>query len=319
MHLISVIMPVYNGERFLAEAIDSILAQTYTDFELLIVDDGSQDSSPEIARSYQERDKRIRVIQLERNMGSADARNQGIAEANGDFIATMDCDDVSLPERFQKQVDFLQSNPEIGVLGACCRVVNEDKTTELFEFIVPETHALIALNLWIGASFAHSTVMFRRDVLAAVGGYEPGRWAGDDSELFLRLLVKTENMFANLTEILVLYRRHEQAKSFGRNETRDSERRQSRERVLEHLWKEPPQATVDRFQRLFANQKLGWAERRAVKQGIKRLIETMIAENMVESSDKPVLDFAMNRRLEQASPRNWQRFCHWRRHRFNRQ
>ena len=117
MPLVSVIMPVYNGEKYLAEAIDSILVQTFTDFELLIVDDGSQDNSAEIIRSYVKRDSRIRFFQQEQNEGSANARNRGIANAKGEFIAAMDCDDVSLPERLQKQVDFLESHPEIGALG----------------------------------------------------------------------------------------------------------------------------------------------------------------------------------------------------------
>ena len=90
---------------------------------------------------------------------------------------------------------------------------------ELFEFTVPQIHALIALNLWIGASFVHiARSLFRRAVLAAVGGYEPGRLAGEDSELFLRFLANTETRFANLPDILILYRRHEQAIGFGRNE-----------------------------------------------------------------------------------------------------
>ena len=96
MPLVSVIMPVYNGKRYLAEAIESILAQTFTDFEFIIIDDGSNDRSPQIALSYAEQDDRIRLIKLESNRGVADARNQGMAVASGEFIAVMDCDDHSL-------------------------------------------------------------------------------------------------------------------------------------------------------------------------------------------------------------------------------
>ena len=120
MPLVSVIMPVYNGEKYLAEAIDSILA---TDRSLissyLIVDYGSQDKSAEIIRSYEKRDRRIRFFQLERNMGAAVARNRGDLQLQSWRLTLlgMDCDDISLPERLQKQVVFLQSNPDIGAVG----------------------------------------------------------------------------------------------------------------------------------------------------------------------------------------------------------
>ena len=104
-------MPVYNGEKYLAEAIESILTQTFADFEFVIVDDGSQDGSAAIIRDYAKRDERIRVIRHERNQGVTTARNSGIAASRGEFIAAMDHDDISLPQRLEKQVDFLQSHP----------------------------------------------------------------------------------------------------------------------------------------------------------------------------------------------------------------
>ena len=107
--LVSVVMPVYNGEKWLGEAIESILAQTFADFELLIVDDGSRDNSAKIIRVYEQRDPRIRFFQLERNSGTAFARNYCIKAANGTFVTYLDCDDISLPERLRKQVDFLES------------------------------------------------------------------------------------------------------------------------------------------------------------------------------------------------------------------
>ena len=117
MPAVSVILSVYNGEKYLAEAIDSILAQTFSDFELIIVDDGSSDSTASIARAYAQRDSRIRFMQLARNMGLADARNHGIAAARGEFATMMDADDISLPQRLEKQVGFLRANPAIGGRG----------------------------------------------------------------------------------------------------------------------------------------------------------------------------------------------------------
>ena len=109
--LASVVMPVYNTEKYLAEAIESILAQTLTDFEFIIIDDGSSDGSAEICRSYVKRDSRIRLIELAENGGEFTARSLGLAEARGEFLVGHDSDDLCLPDRLEKQARFLQSNP----------------------------------------------------------------------------------------------------------------------------------------------------------------------------------------------------------------
>ena len=168
MPLVSVVMPVYNGEKYLAEAIESILAQTLSDFEFLIVDDGSQDESAEIIQSYALRDPRIRFFQLDHNCGVAAAHNIGWASAKGEFIATMDCDDISLPERLTRQVDFLQSHPAIGGVGTWCRMVNHDRSETIAEVQTPQEHAIITLNVFFAPSIVDPTIMYRRQpVLAA--------------------------------------------------------------------------------------------------------------------------------------------------------
>ncbi len=313
MPLVSVIMPVFNGEKYLAEAIESILAQTFTDFELLIVDDGSTDGSAEIIRSFEAQDRRVRFIQLKSNKGVSDARNFGIAAATGDCIAGMDCDDVSLPQRLEKQVDFLKANPKIGAVGTCCRVFSHDLARSHFDFVVPQRHAQIALNLFIGAHFVNSTVMFRRQYLTSVGVYEPGRRKAEDIELVSRLLDETPITFANLPDILLQYRRHTQAKGYSPNIERD--RRRVWAGMLHRLWGEAPDSTLELFHSLRMQENLGWVDRRHAKKDLLRLIEAMISHNWVDLEDKPLLIAEMNRRLEQASPRRWQQFCHWRRHR----
>ena len=139
-------MPVYNSEEYVAEAIDSILGQTLNDFEFIIVDDGSGDSSAAIIRSYAARDDRIRCVMLEQNTGESAARNRGIEVARGVYIVNMDSDDVSLPTRLEKQLRFLQENPEIGAVGISLTVVNHDLTTSLGDNIVPRQHGLIVFN-----------------------------------------------------------------------------------------------------------------------------------------------------------------------------
>jgi glycosyltransferase involved in cell wall biosynthesis len=112
---ITVLMSVFNGERFLRGAIESILSQTYKDFEFLIIDDGSTDASTNIIASY--RDSRIRSLRSERNLGLAASLNQGLASSTGQYVARMDADDISLPNRLARQVGFMQTHPHVGACG----------------------------------------------------------------------------------------------------------------------------------------------------------------------------------------------------------
>ncbi len=318
MPLVSVVMPVYNGELYLAEAIDSILAQTFTDFELLVVDDGSTDDSAVIVQAYEERDSRVRFFQLERNMGGGDARNHAIAYATGKLIAQMDCDDVSLPPRLEKQVGFLRAHPDIGGIGAGAHVLNHDFTTLLYNHEAQREHALVAWYWFMGYAFLHPTHMIRRNYLDAIGGYEPGRRICDDLDLLARLLHHTPIRFAGLPDCLLLIRKHDQSKFRRPAHIEHEEERKIKRSNLERLWGEAPEASMDRLFSLRSRAKLGWAERRAAKNDLRRLIDAMIAHNWVDADDKTLLIAEMNRRLEQASPRIWQQFCHWRRHRFPR-
>jgi len=304
-------MPVYNGERFLAQAIESILAQTFADFEFIIVDDGSRDRSAEIIRSYEARDERIRFLRLERNAGESATRNHGIDAATGAYIAAMDCDDVSLPGRLEKQVNFLRANPEIGALGTSASLTDED-LKPYYTYAVPERHAHIAYNILLGRSVVGASLMIRRDILNAVGGYDPSRKRCCDIELISRLLCETG--VANLPDSLYLYRMHD-----GQWGSTPKGRRywaELKSRLLFRLWAEAPQASLDRIVRVRGLEKINWLERRRVKRDIRRLIDSMIAAKWVTPDDRDFLFEVMNRQLERTSPRLWQMFCHWRRHHF---
>jgi glycosyltransferase involved in cell wall biosynthesis len=114
---ISVIMPVYNAAEFLAESIESILNQTFTNFELIILNDKSTDNSLDVISKYQRSDSRIIIINKDINVGPANLRNEGLSIAKGEFVALMDADDIAMPQRFEKQINVLKSNPEIGLCG----------------------------------------------------------------------------------------------------------------------------------------------------------------------------------------------------------
>ena len=206
MPAVSVVMPVYNGETYVAEAIESILEQTFADFELIIVDDGSQDRSADIIQRYAAGDDRIRCVMLEENTGEACARNRGLELARGEFVAGMDSDDVSRPERLEKQVDHLRANPAIGAVGTEALFVDENLNPGACTKAA-ENHARIAYDLQMGPCIVGASIMMRREIAEACGGYDVSMTRSPDIEMVARLIPRTR--LANLPEPLYLYRQHE--------------------------------------------------------------------------------------------------------------
>ena len=316
MPVVSVVMPVYNGEKYLAEAIASILNQTFADFEFIIVDDCSQDGSAEIIRAFAKCDERIRLIQHERNLGEAAARNSGIAASSGELIAAMDCDDISLPERLEKQARFLQSHPDIGVVGTFLYTVSADKTGRQ-SHAYPQQHAFIVLESALGSTpVAGAATMARRNALHSVGGYDSAQHFACDKELFSRLFCATR--FANLPTALYVYRMHHGQMTQMSDEKQKTVAADVRRRWLDRLWGEAPPASIDRLNKLRVGTKLGWRQRRLLRQDIERLLKALVANKALIASDLPLLEPELNRRLESMTPRRWQMFLHWRRHRFGR-
>ncbi len=316
MPRVSVIMPVYNREKYLGAAIESILAQTFTDFELIVVDDGSTDASAEIVQEYAERDSRVRFFRLTRNMGQSQARNHAFAASRGAFIAVMDSDDLAISRRLERQVAFLDANPGIGVVGGNLQRTDAEMNPVDRGFApLPEAHALIVFDFAISGSIKGGTVMMRRACLDAVGGYDASLRFMEDRDLIARLIWRRSIRFANLPDYLIQYRQHD---SQGSRRQDPLSRRQfdyQRWRFLESLGCDEPAETQRRMQSLKPHRKLSWSQRRQVKRDMRGLIQTLIALGMVDESDKPLLVAVMNRRLERASPRLWQKFCYWRRHR----
>jgi glycosyltransferase involved in cell wall biosynthesis len=204
---VSVVMPVYNTEAYLADAIGSILAQTFTDWELICVDDGSSDCSLDVLRRYERADSRIRVISRS-NTGVARARNEGMALARGRYIAAMDSDDVALAERLRRQVDYMESHPECVGLGAAVRIVGPDlmPIKEELRALDHETIDSQALA-GNGAAIRQPVAIFRTDAIRQVGGYRNELLAQEDTDLYLRLA--EIGRLANLPDLLLLYRQRE--------------------------------------------------------------------------------------------------------------
>jgi hypothetical protein len=203
---VSVILPVWNGERFLAEAVESVLSQTMEAIELLLVDDGSTDGTEEIARDFARRDRRVRVVRLGRS-GIADALNAGIARARGRYIARMDADDISHPSRLAKQIAYLDANSDCVAVGSAVEVIDEGG-----DFVgtrtYPRGHSEITHKMISGLSnaLAHPTVVTRTEALLSVGGYRRDRVPSEDLDLWIRL--SHIGKLANMSEQLLSYRRH---------------------------------------------------------------------------------------------------------------
>jgi len=204
---ISVAMSVFNGERFLAPAIESILGQTFDDFEFLILDDGSSDGTPTIVRDYAARDPRIRPI-LRENRGLVASLNQLLVEARAPLVARMDADDISRPDRFARQIAFFAGHPDYGVVGSRSEDIDEfDAPYVVTGPEHPETHEgfLAAIeNGW--PLLCHPAVMYRRDLVLSVGGYHAAFRHCEDLDLWLRLASVTR--LCSLPERLIRYRHY---------------------------------------------------------------------------------------------------------------
>ncbi|MGA2121748.1 MAG: glycosyltransferase [Methanoregula sp.] len=198
---ITVLMSVFNGEKYLREAVESILGQTYTDFEFLIIDDASMDSSSEILRQYA--DPRIRLINNEKNLGLTKSLNMGIALAEGEYIARMDADDISLPDRFEKQIAFLERTPEIALLGTSNYFIDENGKKTGMQIVRKNPSFDLLCN---ENQFNHGSIIVKKSVVRNLGGYNENFRYVQDFELWLR--IAKEFPVRNLVEPLYKLRMH---------------------------------------------------------------------------------------------------------------
>lgn len=204
--LVSVIMPVYNAEKYVAEAIESILNQTFTDFEFLIFNDGSKDKSAEIVQSYAQKDSRIVFYNYQENRGLPETLNKGIDIAQGKYIARMDNDDISLPHRFERQLAFMENNEEVGLCGTWFSAFENNIENIVNVAKMPILDENIKVASLHYCCIAHPTVMAKTSLLKN-NKYDQSFYPADDYELWARLIPLTK--LHNIPESLLLYRLHE--------------------------------------------------------------------------------------------------------------
>ena len=203
--LISVLMPVYNAERYLAQAVESVLAQTLGDFEFIIINDGSTDRSEEILRGFAARDSRIRLISRP-NTGYVVALNEGLGQACGEFIARMDADDVCLPRRFERQIAFLRQHPKVALVGGRVEIIDEAGRLIIRPRVPLDNDALQRALLEGKNLIGHPTVMVRRQTMLDCGGYNVDACPAEDLDMWLR--VGEVGEVANVPELILKYRQH---------------------------------------------------------------------------------------------------------------
>jgi len=200
--LVSVVMPTYNSERFLGDAIESIINQTFRDFEFIIVADKSSDRSDLILDDYAKKDNRIKVF-MEKKKGLIASLNKGCQLAKGKYIARMDADDISRPHRLEMQIQYLEEHPEIGVLGTGIRYI--DEAGRLGKSVRnPRDPKLIKFYLHLENCFVHPSIMMRRETIEHLGFYNPEAIHAEDYDLWARATSVTQ--VSNLQDILLEYR-----------------------------------------------------------------------------------------------------------------
>jgi len=200
---ITVLMAVYNGDRYLRAAVDSVLAQTQRDFEFLVVDDGSTDATSRILSGY--RDDRLRFVRNETNIGLTRSLNRGLELARGAFIARMDADDICHPDRLARQLAFLEARPEVGVVGSGYVNIDSDGSP-LFRSSFSGEHGFLLWYLFFQNPIAHPTVLMRTDLVRKAHGYREEVRFGQDHDLWWRLALQTR--LSNLPEPLLRLRHH---------------------------------------------------------------------------------------------------------------
>jgi glycosyltransferase involved in cell wall biosynthesis len=210
---VSVLMAAHNERGFIEQALDSLLQQTCQDFEIVVVDDASVDGTEEVLRRYAASDTRVRVLHNETRLRLPDSLNLGFRQCRADLIARADADDVYEPMRLERQLAFLNTHPEIGVVSCGCQLI-DNRGRSLRTIRHPPDHDRIRIGLLFANCLLHPGVVVRASVLRAAGGYDSRYWTAQDRDLWARTLTATR--MANMPDLFVRKRIHRQSVSVRR-------------------------------------------------------------------------------------------------------
>ncbi|KTR83696.1 glycosyl transferase family 2 [Novosphingobium barchaimii] len=274
---LTVAMSVYNGERFLGAAIESVLGQSFADFEFLILDDGSSDATAEILKCYERTDPRIKPI-IRENRGLVASLNEMIGKARAPIIARMDADDICRPHRFERQLAFLSDHPDHGVVGSWSEDMGEHgepmfRTGADHPLTFDEVLATIAEGQQV---ICHPAAMYRRDVVRAVGGYHAAFRHCEDYDLWLRLASVTK--LANIPERLLRYRRYD-----GQVSARHSTEQQYGTAIAQLAWEERQAGRRDPTARLQRLPPIDQLDALFGRSGVTRQVREQVALGLLYS------------------------------------
>ena len=268
---VTVLLAVHDGADYVGAAIDSVLAQTFTDFELLIIDDASTDETVDVVRAYD--DGRIRLLRNERNLGQVASLNRGLHEARGAVVARLDHDDVSSPDRLERQLDVLRAEPRVGLVGTWAELVDGDeRTIGVVDGRIATRVDFVYWTLLQYVLIPHPSAAYRRDAALAVGGYDETLGPAEDKDLWRKLLLAGWDARV-VEEPLVRYRVHEAQLSQTRSELQRHNDDRSQDALLEQL---APGAPVELLRMLLAGDAFMW---RHLRRGddLPRALDVLLA------------------------------------------
>lgn len=238
--LVSFIMPIYNAERYLVEAVSSVLNQTYKNIELIAVNDGSSDSSVDILKAFAEKDSRLKIIN-QKNTGIVGALNNGIKNAKGEFLARADADDVCFLQRIEKQLPLISKNPKVVLVYSGFEVIDENSEF-MYREIVPTRDSDIKRTMLLYNPIGHGTVLMRKSTVLNLGGYSNSCGPTEDYELWTRM--SKEGEFIGLEDLLYRWRQNRKGITFTNNPAMQEHTRIN----LARYWENTPVDTLRRSQ-----------------------------------------------------------------------
>jgi glycosyltransferase involved in cell wall biosynthesis len=300
---VSVVMPAFNAAEFLDEAVCSILDQTFRDFEFIIVDDGSTDDTACILQKYANADRRVRILRQEKE-GLVAALNRGCQLARGRYIARMDADDISLPQRIERQIEFLERHPEIGILGTWASRIDGNGSV-VGDWCLSPNPKVLKWNHFFNVCVIHPTVVMRREVLEKVNFYRPDAGHSEDRDLWLRASAITE--FSNVPEILLKFRVWPKSTSHRlRREYKETQIKLLALFIRQFLQSD---VSIEAVARLHGKKLESLEEIRSAAALLERLYDTFLLENYLSSEEHKEISWFAAKKLGQLALRALQ-FSH---------
>ena len=266
---ITVLLPVYNGEKYLRAAMDSILNQTFRNFELLVINDGSTDTSEQIILSY--KDERIRYVKNEKNIRLIATLNKGMELATGKYIARMDADDVCVQQRLQVQLDFMEKNPEVAICGSWFNIIGDEERVVKY---LPG-HNQIMLKMFYQCHFCHPSVIWRQEMIKTFDHkFDATFLHAEDYDFFVR--VGERYKLANIQQVLLHYRHHEMSISSANVSTQADNSILIKKYLFGKLGMDASEDEIELFGKISQHEYL---QTPAFVDSVKSLLEKMVAAN----------------------------------------